>query len=89
MARHFEEATAKNICVALNLSVLVIGGDVPGDPNECRRLAVRCETLAANAPNDQLKRSLMELSYIWHTLAGALEKHEAVVIKTTKPNTLS
>lgn len=62
---------------------------MPGNSKECRRLAIRCEMLAGKAPNAQLKLSLMELSYIWHTLSAALDKNQALVIETTKPTSPS
>ena len=46
---------------------------MPGDPNECRRNAVRCAEMAVASGTPQLKATFLALSKHWEKLAIQLE----------------
>ena len=52
---------------------------MPGDPNECRRHAVRCLDLAADAPNDAIRTKFVTLAATWQELANQIETAIALV----------
>ena len=51
-----------------------------GDPTECRAHGFRCETLAREAANDEVKLSLMEISRIWFGLAEAIDQTQVLIL---------
>jgi hypothetical protein len=52
---------------------------MPGDPKECRKHAMRCAELAANARTQQLRATLLELSANWAKIADDLERTKALL----------
>ena len=52
---------------------------MPGDPNECRAHAARCEELAKMAENPEHARVLTNLARQWLRLALQLERAQAVL----------
>ena len=52
---------------------------MPGDPNECRAHAARCEELAKMAENPEHARVLTHLARQWLRLALQLERAQAVL----------
>jgi hypothetical protein len=52
---------------------------MPGDPNECRAHAARCEELAKMAENPEHARVLIHLARQWLRLALQLERAQAVL----------
>jgi hypothetical protein len=45
-----------------------------GDPNECRKRAMRCVKLAANADTEEEKSHLLGLAVNWEKLASEFER---------------
>jgi hypothetical protein len=52
---------------------------MPGDPNECRAHAARCEELAKTAETPEQARILVNLARQWVRLALQLERAQAVL----------
>jgi hypothetical protein len=52
---------------------------MPGDPNECRARATRCEELAKTAENPEHARVLTHLARQWLRLALQFERAQAVL----------
>jgi len=53
---------------------------MPGDPNECRRRALRCADLAHTAKSPELKSTLIDLSENWMRIALDLEHTYALML---------
>ena len=47
---------------------------MPGDPRECRKHAIRCAELAAEAKTEPLRNHFLLLSKTWESLATELER---------------
>jgi hypothetical protein len=54
-----------------------------GDPHECRRRALRCVKLAANADTQEEKKHLLGLAANWEKLASEFERNDPPTL--TKP----
>jgi hypothetical protein len=52
---------------------------MPGDPNECRQHAKRCQELAEDAPSQLAKARFEQLAQTWLRLASDLEQAKALV----------
>lgn len=52
---------------------------MPGDPNECRKHALRCADLAHSARTPELKAMLINLSNNWMKLATDLERSKGLL----------
>jgi hypothetical protein len=52
---------------------------VLGDPKQCRLHALRCAELASTVKTEQLKATLLQLSYNWVRLAESLENTHALL----------
>jgi hypothetical protein len=53
--------------------------DMPGDPVECRKHAVRCAQLADQANTEPLKPHFIGLSKTWESLARELERTQSLL----------
>jgi hypothetical protein len=52
---------------------------MPGDPNECREHAKRCQEMAEAAPSPMAKARFEELAQSWLRLASNLEHAKALL----------
>jgi len=52
---------------------------MPGDPNECRAHAARCEELAKTADTPEQARTLLNLAKQWRRLADQLERAQPIM----------
>jgi hypothetical protein len=52
---------------------------MPGDPQECRKHALRCADFAHSARTQELKQTLIQLSKSWMKLAIELERAKEIL----------
>lgn len=52
---------------------------MPGDSRECRRHAMKCLQLAADARSDSNKEHFLRIAATWQALANELEKAQAML----------
>ena len=52
---------------------------MPGDPEECRRNALRCSRLAKRAKQAETRQAFAAMSEVWMKLAAELESDAALL----------